>query len=95
VARTYLDKFNERNAWIASALKTAGSRQEFDASAAANKIDFASVVEEEIKASATLDDYKKMFNDFINDQPIVVYTYDTLEWVVDSPPELHLVRHFA
>jgi len=138
--RTYLDKLNERNGWIANALKTANSRDEFDKSAAANKVDFAAVVEENIKgkrslysrvgwhgsawlivwrtslacstrmyhcgcilfgascallivlsATATLDDYKNMFNHFIHDQPTVVFTQDTLEWVVDSPPELHLV----
>lgn len=43
-------------------------------------------------ASHTLDDYRKLFNAYILDQPIVVATVDTLEWVVDSPPELHLVR---
>jgi hypothetical protein len=43
-------------------------------------------------ASHTLDDYRKSFNAFVADQPIVVNTVDTLDWVISSPPELHLVR---
>ena len=50
-ATTYLSKLNERHAWIASALKSAGSRDEFDKSAAANKINFAAIVEEDIKGT--------------------------------------------
>lgn len=46
-------------------------------------------------ASHTLDDYRKSFNAFVADQPIVVNTVDTLDWVISSPPELHLVRSNA
>jgi hypothetical protein len=53
-ATTFLSKLNERHAWIASALKAAGSRDEFDKSAAANKINFAAIVEEDITCTRLL-----------------------------------------
>jgi hypothetical protein len=52
--RTVMQVQTETHAWIANNLKSSGSRDDFDKMAAANHINFAQVVEEDIKRALFL-----------------------------------------
>ena len=94
VYRTVQQVFDARFGFIKKTLETVRTREEFDKLAAENDVPFGEMIEEDIKPTHTLEDYKKWFKVFEEDRPISFFTYETLEWVVDSPPEEHLFEEY-
>lgn len=95
-ARSVGDKLDLSEAFITEKLAKASNREEFDKLIKQKGIqwEFNHFMQFNFPETATLEDYRTEWAHYQSKKPILVHTYQTLEWVVDSPPELHLFEEY-